>query len=141
MSYRSFVLVGVLAVMIAVTSTPVIGQVNSAAPSSSYVPPKTPWGDPDIQGIWRSVGVGGLERPADATSEFVSDKEIEDRINAALELRGKREKGEVFQFGHRFQPNYNDIFGVDKGMHSSGVMLNTRSVLRRRWAIVDPLDG
>jgi hypothetical protein len=85
--------------------------------------------------------VGGLERQAGATSEFVSEEELNARIETALGLRARRESGKVFQFGHRFQPNYNDIFGVDKGMHSSGVMLNTRAKLRRRWAIVDPPDG
>ena len=42
-----------------------IAQTRSAAPAKSYVPPKTPWGDPDIQGMWPSAAMQGvpMQRP------------------------------------------------------------------------------
>jgi hypothetical protein len=41
-------------------------ETRSAKPEArSYVPPKTPWGDPDIQGMWPSGGMTGVpfQRP------------------------------------------------------------------------------
>ena len=48
-----------------------------------YVVPRTPWGDPDIQGIWDNGTPTPLERPADlADKEFLSDEEWKARANA-----------------------------------------------------------
>jgi hypothetical protein len=45
---------------------------------------RTPWGDPDLQGVWTSATRTPLERPAEfGTREFLTDKEIATR-NAAL---------------------------------------------------------
>src|SRR6267378_6082818 len=35
----------------------------SAAPSG-WTPPRTPWGDPDLQGYWLSLSYTPLERPS-----------------------------------------------------------------------------
>src|SRR5688572_17236464 len=44
-------------------SIPVIAQAQTA--TRSYTPPRTPWGDPDIQGIWPgNVGVP-MQRPVE----------------------------------------------------------------------------
>src|SRR5512140_3593058 len=46
------VLAAVLASVLLV-ALPVIGQAPAAkAKKSSYTPPKLPWGDPDLQGLW-----------------------------------------------------------------------------------------
>src|SRR5450755_1742657 len=46
------VLAAVLASVLLVT-VPVIGQAPAAkARKSAYTPPKLPWGDPDLQGLW-----------------------------------------------------------------------------------------
>src|SRR5437868_2844711 len=45
------VLTAVLASALLVTM-PVIGQAPAKAKKSAYVPPKLPWGDPDLQGLW-----------------------------------------------------------------------------------------
>jgi hypothetical protein len=45
------------------------------------MPPTTPWGDPDLQGIWNNFTITPLERPANlADQEFFSAEEV-----AALE--------------------------------------------------------
>ena len=39
---------------------------------------RTPWGDPDLQGIWNNFTITPLERPADlADQEFLSAEEAE----------------------------------------------------------------
>ena len=48
--------------------------------------PRTPWGDPDLRGIWDSKSTTPLERPEEyADREFLSDEEI-----AALEAARDR---------------------------------------------------
>jgi len=36
----------------------------AAADTAAYTPPRTAWGDPDLQGVWRYEAVIALERPA-----------------------------------------------------------------------------
>src|SRR5262245_43384456 len=58
-----------LLVLIAVAFVPV--HSGAQAPRSKdgaaaqWKQPKTPWGDPDIQGIWNNVTLTPLERPAE----------------------------------------------------------------------------
>ncbi len=44
------------------TSAPAKPAAKAAA-TKAYVVPKTPWGDPDLQGMWPSVWGVPLERP------------------------------------------------------------------------------
>ena len=34
------------------------------APAPTYTPPKTPWGDPDLQGVWDNHSDVPMQRPA-----------------------------------------------------------------------------
>ena len=43
-----------------------IGQTRPAQPRAArYEPPRTPWGHPDLQGIWNNVTATPLQRPAE----------------------------------------------------------------------------
>jgi hypothetical protein len=56
-----------VAAIFALTAEPAIGQTAKAAPvAKSWTQPKTPWGDPDLQGTWTSDDCIGtpLNRPA-----------------------------------------------------------------------------
>jgi len=60
-------------------------QTRPAAREKPYVPPKTPWGDPDIQGMWPSGGMTGVpfQRPealGDRTE--LTDEEFQRREQA-----------------------------------------------------------
>src|SRR5436309_2867272 len=63
------------------------GAGRPSAPSANtYVPPRTPWGDPDLQGIWPSTDMVGVpfERPAELAGRVeVSDKEFAERAEQA----------------------------------------------------------
>ena len=58
----------------------------SAPSANTYVPPRMPWGDPDLQGLWPSTDMVGVpfERPAElAGRNEVSDTEFAERAEQA----------------------------------------------------------
>ena len=61
-----------------------------ASPARPYVPPRTPWGDPDIQGGWTNVNENGmpLQRPDTLTGKSVDevdDSELAEIVKARNE--------------------------------------------------------
>jgi len=75
-------LVAVLAVL-ALTSTPLAGQApaagKKAAASKNWTPPRTPWGDPDVQGTFTNKDVNGVpfERPVElGTRQELTPEEL-----------------------------------------------------------------
>ncbi len=73
MSHRSFITAGALAIVIASVSpalVPVAGQAPAAGtatwppPKATYRLPRTPWGDPDLQGVWDYQTRIPMQRPA-----------------------------------------------------------------------------
>ena len=51
----------------------VSGQAGAGAPRTAgkYTAPRTPWGDPDLQGIWNNVTATPLQRPAELKDKAV----------------------------------------------------------------------
>jgi len=95
MSYRSFVVQGVLAATVAIVAlgparvdaqTPSAAKGTTAVKASGggkpFTPPKTPWGDPNIQGIWPGTNMIGtpLQRdPKLGTRAVLNDAELAQR--------------------------------------------------------------
>ena len=56
---------------------------KAAGIAKKWTPPKTPWGDPDLQGIWNNSTITPLERPKElAGTAFLTDQqaaEVEER--------------------------------------------------------------
>jgi hypothetical protein len=91
--------------------------------------PRTPWGTPDLHGVWSFATVTPLERPEGVTSEFLSAEEIQriERqavIAATDEARGADAARDV-------AGAYND-FWWDRGTRVAG---------RRSSLIVEPKNG
>ena len=86
MSYRHLVYLSALAAAIALVTLPVVGQAPAAKAKGktikAYIPPKTPWGDPDLEGVWPgNMGVpmqrnAKLGERATLTDEEYQAKEI-----------------------------------------------------------------
>ena len=54
-----------IAFIVATIGVPVLsGMILAAQGTPAYTPPKTPWGEPDLQGIWSGETLTPLERPA-----------------------------------------------------------------------------
>ena len=107
---RYFVSLSVLAAVVAVVSlasVPAGGQAPAAAKSvaaTTWKAPRTPWGEPDLQGVWKYEGLTlkagaqdqpDLERPKEfGAREFFTDAELAQRIQAQSERLARKVAGE-----------------------------------------------
>ena len=100
------VVAGVLA-FVMLNSAQLLAQSSSApvkpgatrTTTRTFVPPKTPWGDPDLQGTWTSDAALGipLQRPAQfAERAELDDKEFSDKVRALPFLF----KGRTYRLQH-----------------------------------------
>lgn len=105
----------------------VLGQ--SKAPDAAAQWPKTPWGDPDLQGTWTFATITPLERPAKyGDREFLTPEEVasitqESEQRANSDRRGKLTREEDVGLAY-------DQFWWDRG-----------GALNRTSLVVDPRDG
>src|SRR5262245_12830328 len=100
------------------------------APGRTYVPPKTPDGQPDLQGFWSNTTYVPLERPANVTKEFYTPEEAAVIIkNAASRETEQTTPGTVEDVHYDFSQ-----FGLDRSQA-------TRSQNLRTSLIFDPPDG
>jgi len=117
MSHRTvaFILIALLGTTLAAAQAP-----------KKWTPPRTPDGQPDLQGFWTNSSYSPLERPKNVTKEFYSKEE-------ALELEKKAAEqtvpGTVADVHYDFTQ-----FALDR--NQSAHALNLRTSL-----IIDPADG
>jgi hypothetical protein len=105
------------------------GQQAPTAPkartesATAPVPRRTPWGDPDLQGLWNNSTTTPLERPADlAGKEVLTDRELAERN----ELAGSN---------HDRAPRDGDPGTYNQFWWEEGTFLKRTSL------ITDPADG
>ena len=135
MKRRSLVSAAVVTVLIAAASLSTIavaGQARSAAngAATTYAPPRTPDGQPDLQGFWTNAGYTPLERPDNITKEFFTPEE-------AAEFEKKFVEYEAAQTVPGTIPDVHydhTQFGLDRSL--AGYSSNVRTSL-----IVDPANG
>jgi hypothetical protein len=135
MRYRRVRYVSVAAVVTVVLLS-MSGVIHTNAPEAAQpstqaaAAPRTPWGEPDIQGLWSVDFVVPLERPAGVTSEFYSDEEV-------AELDQVRLGTSVFGNHLRAEPGSEaDVAGA-----YNAVFTSQRPTGRRTGMIIDPPDG
>ena len=139
MTHRDPVSVRGLAVLIAVmmvAAIPAAGQTPSAAANTNgaaaraYTAPRTPDGQPDLQGFWTNSTYPRLERPKDVTKELYSREEMLSIARQAAEVESEQtEPGTILDVHYDFTQ-----FGLDR--NQGGMALNLRTSM-----IVDPSDG
>ena len=139
MRHRCFVSIDVVVVALAVVwlgLVPLAAQVPSSASKTTasakaWTPPKTAWGEPDLQGIWSNATITPLERPKDlAGKEFLTEAEAQAREKKAVADHREEKRGGTA--ASDVAGAYNEVWW-DRG---------TRVIATRRTSlIVDPPDG
>jgi len=118
---------------------PVVAQ--APVPAASYQPPKTPWGDPDLQGIWPSTDMVGVpfERPKQfGTRLFLTDAEFK----ARQELAAKQSALDVLEFDLEKPPDEVVALGDVGGVTSPPPhWLERGEPSRQSSLIVEPANG
>jgi len=105
-------------------------KVNAVPPAKNWTPPRTPWGEPDLQGTYSNKTITPFERPANVSGrEFYTREEVEALEKRAQETGGdeNRKRGTTADV----ERAYND-FWWDRG---------TRVTTPRTSLVVDPQDG
>jgi hypothetical protein len=111
---RALTVLGILTVVtiVSLTITPVAGQQSSGppplvitayngGPPITYTAPKTPWGEPDLQGVWSSDDTSGIpmSRAQNVTGLYLNDEQwaarqkqtqqgVQNALNAIGTFRG-----------------------------------------------------
>src|SRR5262245_24283714 len=125
MKTRRLAVLGTVAGAVALWMAPAAGQTTAF---------KTPWGTPDIQGIWDNVEVTPFERDAKyGTREFLTDQERKD-LAVARAKQVEQNKGR----DRRDASAERDVAGAYNAIWQ-GVPIT--EVGRRTSIVVDPPDG
>jgi len=109
--------------------TPVAKKTTAA--SKTWNPPRTPWGEPDLQGIWDFATITPMERPKElAGKEVLTSEEAADFERRTLEQRNpdRRDGGSQADVGRAYNQ-----FWWDYGTKVIGT--------KRTSLVVDPPDG
>src|SRR5438876_6524157 len=131
---RRFMCLGATAIVIAFMALPILAQAPASKPvaraTKVYTPPKTSWGDPDLQGVYTNKDESGIpfERPAQFEGKKLEDVEdseftelLRQRSEATL-ARAPAAGGETGAGPIHWYENYN--------------AKNSRA-----WLVVEPADG
>src|SRR4030095_7493202 len=128
--FLAFPLVMLVPVFAFAQTSRVTPVANGEAAAKKWTMPRTPWGEPDLQGTYSNRTITPFERPANvAGREFFTAEEV-----AALEKRAQEQTGDEGRSkGTRgdVERAYND-FWWDRG---------TKVTTPRTSLVIDPSDG
>ncbi len=114
------------------------GSEQTEATDEAWTAPRTAWGEPDIQGVWRHQGTAPLERPDNVDGrEFLTNEEVADlRAREAATFAKGIDGADDFRPDVEespFQSNEYNRFWVYEGL--------AKKASRRSSLIVEPPDG
>lgn len=102
-----------------------IAAQSAADAAGTWAPPKTAWGDPDLQGNWNNATSTPLERP----SRFAEKPVLSDEEALAIAEEARRQRDSAPRAG-------------DPGTYNAFWSDSDRSIVTSRTSlIVDPPDG
>jgi hypothetical protein len=138
MRHRLLAAASVFVIVVAVlASAPVSGQTKT------WTPPLTPYGQPDLQGVWWNNSATPLERPKElAGRQFLTDEEVAElkkRAKRLFDANGNADfaGGDNYFLALLANP---DRYSNSNATGSVGAMVE-REVENRTSLIVDPPDG
>lgn len=116
---------------VAIVLTTAALSIVALGAQGSYTPPKTPWGEPDLQGIWTGDTLTPLERPARFANKPVLTPEEADAIEKDVASRPGRDDRSLRGTERDVAQAYNQHWLAPP----------SRLADRRTSLIVDPPDG
>ena len=128
--------VTMLMVMLSLATIPVAGQGSSpkaktnGAAAKVYTPPRTPDGQPDLQGFWTNASYTPLERPDKVTKEFYTPEEAAEFEKQFIDTEADQTEPGTIPDVHYDHTQ----FGLDRSIAGYSSSLRTSM-------IVDPPDG
>jgi hypothetical protein len=134
-SFASMRIVGILVAVVVLSSVSVTAQAPTPVrkpgqPAKTYTAPRTPDGQPDLQGYWSNTSYTPLQRPNNVTKQFFTKEEAEENLRRAAAAESEQtEPGTIPDVHYDFTQ-----FGLDRSQ--SALALDLRTSL-----IVDPPDG
>ncbi len=124
--------IALLAWLVTGTAAPLAAQVapqqqsKGTGAAKPWVAPRTPWGDPDLQGIWDNGTPTSLERPAEFSGrEFLTDEELKARTEEVATRAERRP----------------DSAAADVELAYNNEWWDRGAPLKRTSLIVDPTNG
>ena len=151
MSHRFLIFIVSMAVVgMGMLATPAVGQTTALAgpdkPESSYVPPKTIYGQPDLEGVWSFYTLTPFGRPKEfADKPFFTEAE-------ALAFEQRRAEGTPcgsVDIGRPCNPDFDETpfeqagqlnsLAYDNSFFDAPAVSLTRT--RRTSQVIDPPDG
>ena len=136
MRARILTLVGMgLVVVVGLVGATQVGLMGQTAGAQADTSLRTPWGEPDLQGIWTEEFDTPLERPeAYGNREFFTDEEYAEADNERARLLAAQTSGEG---DRRSAPSsQNDVAGAYSNAH-----VTYKHLGRRTSQVVDPPNG
>jgi hypothetical protein len=120
-----------MTVSLAAQSSAPAAKTPAKPAAKAYTPPRTPWGDPDLQGTYTNKDESGIpfERPSQfdgKTVTDVDDKELAELIADRAKAAAERAPG---------------IGGAETGAGPTHWYENYNAKNSRAWMVVDPPDG
>ena len=108
-----------------------LSAVALVAQKATFTPPRTPWGEPDLQGIWSGETLTPLERPARFAGKPVLSEAEAEGIEEDVASRPGRDDRSARGTEKDVAQAYNQHWLAPP----------TRLADRRTSLIVDPADG
>ena len=111
----------------------VVAMMPVFVAAQSTTEARTPWGDPDLQGVWDFRSITPMERPEEhADKEFLTEEEAanleqetadrnEDLLNRAAQ---RTEVTESVDSGENGAPGFYNNFWLDRGTTTVGYLSN-----------------
>jgi hypothetical protein len=133
--------VGSTRILFSILAAAILASVSLAAQSGAYKAPRTPWGDPDLQGIWNGNDLQGVpmqRAESVGTRAMLNDEEYRQRVANRDRLTQSDNEDFDLEVAEKFES-----FGAVGGPVSPPPhwLERAKNVSRQASFLIDPPDG